>query len=52
MKKLKQLSFGFIKQNKDTPRLKKLLTCCQQFSGLLLIAQIVVSLGRIWILNS
>ncbi len=52
MKKLKQLSFGFIKQNANTPRLKKLLTCCQQLSGLLLVAQFVVSLGRIWILTS
>jgi hypothetical protein len=52
MKKYKQLSFGFLKQKKDTPRLKKLLACCQQLSGLLLMAQVVVSLGRIWILNS
>lgn len=52
MKKRKQLSFGFMKEQRDKSKLENHLRRCRWLSGYLLMAQLIVSVGRIWILTN
>ncbi len=52
MKKPKQLSFSFIKEKKNTAWLQSPLRFCKRTSVLLLVAQVILSCGRIWILTN
>lgn len=49
MKKQKQLSFSFYKQRRDVAQFDKYLQACKRLVALLVFAQIVVSIGIIWI---
>ena len=50
MENAKQLSFGFVKKERDTAWLGKHLQRCKRLTAVLLVAQMVVSIGRVWIL--